>query len=216
VTNAKFEALVKRLEVFARKNPKGYQFLVGSIALLGYAYMVAIVMVAIFVLIITIAGFLAIIRFTNRIDRLTLGFFFIIVAILIVPIVTIFRAIWIALTIKVPPPIGLPLNRQEFPELAQLVDGLAREIGVKNLKRILLIPEFNASVIQIPKYGAFGFADNYLTIGLPLLQSISPNQLMAILSHEFGHLSCSTFKAHAPLVISFREATPTASLNQLG
>jgi Zn-dependent protease with chaperone function len=196
VTNAKFEALVKRLEVFARRNPQGYQFLVGAIAVLGYAYMVAIFAVAISLLIVTIAGFLAIIQSTSSKSNIgtAIKFFIIIVAILIVPIASIFRAIWIALTIKVPPPVGLPLNRKEFPELAQLVDKLAREIGVKNLKRIVLVPEFNASVVQIPKYGAFGFADNYLTIGLPLLQSISPKQLMAILSHEFGHLSSNHSK----------------------
>jgi Zn-dependent protease with chaperone function len=199
MTNAKFEALVKRLEIFARKNPQGYQFLVGAIAILGYAYMVAIVAVAIALLIVTIAGFLSIIQSTTSKSNIgtAIKFFIIIVAILIVPIATIFRAIWIALTIKVPPPVGLPLNRKEFPELAQLVDRLAREIGVQNLKRIVLVPEFNASVVQIPKYGAFGFADNYLTIGLPLLQSISPKQLIAILSHEFGHLSSNHSKFEA-------------------
>lgn len=197
MTNAKFEALVKRLEVSARKNPRGYQLLVGVIAILGYAYMVAIVAVAILLLILTVAGFLAIIRFTNSINRITLGFFFLIVAILIVPIAVIFEAIWKALTIKVASPVGLPLNRKEFPELAQLVDRLAREIGVENLRRILLVPEFNASVVQVPKYGAFGFADNYLMIGLPLLQSISSNQLTAILSHEFGHLSSNHSKFDA-------------------
>jgi Zn-dependent protease with chaperone function len=194
VTNAKFEALVKRLEVFASKNPKGYKFLVGAIAIIGYAYMVAIVAVAILLLVVTISGFLAIIRSTNTINGGTVKFFLVIVAILLMIIAVVFQAIWTALTIKSPPPVGLPLNRKEFPELAQLIDRLAREIGVENLKRIFLVPEFNASVVQIPKYGAFGFADNYLTIGLPLLQSVSPKQLTAILSHEFGHLSSNHSK----------------------
>jgi Zn-dependent protease with chaperone function len=197
VTNAKFEALVKRLEVFARRNPKGYKFLVGAIAILGYAYMVAILAMAIFLLIVTIAGFFAIIRFISVVNTGALKFFLIIIGILLMIIVVILHAIWTALTIKSSPPIGLQLNRQEFPELAQLVDKLAREIGVGNLKRILLVPEFNASVVQVPKYGAFGFADNYLMIGLPLLQSISPNQLIAILSHELGHLSSNHSKFDA-------------------
>ncbi len=197
MTNAKFEDLVQRLEVFARKHPKGYQFLVGAIAILGYAYMVAIVAVEILLLIVTISGFSAMLRSGNSINGSTVKFFIIIVVFLLLAIVVVLRAIWMALTIKVPPPVGLPLNRKEFPELAQLVDRLAREIGVKNLKRILLVPEFNASVVQVPKYGAFGFADNYLTIGLPLLQSISSNQLMAILAHEFGHLSSNHAKFEA-------------------
>jgi Zn-dependent protease with chaperone function len=196
VTNAKFEALVKRLEVFAHKNPKGYQFLVGAVAVLGYAYMVAIVVIAISLLIVTVTGFLAIIKSTSSSGNIgtAVKFFIIIMAMLLTIIVFVFQAIWTALTIKSPLPVGLPLNRQEFPELAQLVDRLARDIGVENLKRIFLVPEFNASVVQIPKYGAFGFADNYLMLGLPLLQSVSPKQLIAILSHEFGHLSSNHSK----------------------
>jgi Zn-dependent protease with chaperone function len=199
VTNTKFEALVKRLEVFAHQNPKGYKFLVGAIAILGYAYIVAIVAVAILLLIVTVTGFLAIIRSTSSSGNIgtAVKFFIIIMAMLLTIIGVVFRAIWTALTMKVDPPMGLPLNRQEFPELAQLVDRLAREVGVENLKRILLVPEFNASVVQIPRYGAVGFADNYLTIGLPLLQSISSNQLIAILSHEFGHLSSNHSKFDA-------------------
>jgi Zn-dependent protease with chaperone function len=195
VTNAKFEALVKRLEVFARKNPQGYQLLVGAIAILGYTYMVAIVVVAILLLILTITSFLAIFKSTSSGNiGVMVKFLIIIVAMLGMIIMFVFQAIWTALTIKSPLPVGLQLSRKEFPELAQLVDRLARDIGVNNLKRIFLVPEFNASVVQIPKYGAFGFADNYLMIGLPLLQSVSPKQLIAILSHEFGHLSSNHSK----------------------
>jgi Zn-dependent protease with chaperone function len=196
VTNAKFEALVKRLEVFARNHPQGYQLLVGVIAILGYAYMVTIIAVAILLLILAITGFLAMIKSAGSSGNIgvMVKFLIIIVAMLGIIIVFVFQAIWTALTIKSPLPVGLPLNRKEFPELAQLVDRLARDIGVDNLKRIFLVPEFNASVVQIPKYGAFGFADNYLMIGLPLLQSVSPKQLIAILSHEFGHLSSNHSK----------------------
>ncbi len=197
MTEAKFEALVKRLEVFARKHPKGYQFLVGAIAIGGYAYMVMIVAIAIVLSIVTIAGFLAMIRATNRINGNAIKIFIIIIVFLLVTIAAILRAIWSAVTIKFPPPVGLPLNRQDFPTFTKLIERLAREIGVHNLKRILLVPEFNASVVQIPKYGAFGFADNYLIVGLPLLQSISPNQLIAILAHEFGHLSSNHSKFEA-------------------
>jgi Zn-dependent protease with chaperone function len=197
VTEAKFEALVKRLEVFARQQPKVYQLLVGAIAIGGYAYMMMIVAIAIVLSIVTIAIFLATIRATNSISGNAIKLFIIIIVFLLVTIAAVFRAIWSAVTIKFPPPVGLPLNRKEFPALTKLIDRLAREIGVHNLKRILLVPDFNASVVQIPKYGAFGFADNYLIIGLPLLQSISPNQLIAILAHEFGHLSSNHSKFEA-------------------
>ena len=143
MTNAKFEALVKRLEVSARKNPRGYQLLVGAIAILGYAYIVAIVAVAILLLILTVTGFLAIIKSTSGSGNIgvAIKFFIIIVVMLLTIIAFVFQAIWKALTIKIAPPVGLPLNRKEFPELAQLVDRLAREIGIENLRRILLVPE---------------------------------------------------------------------------
>jgi hypothetical protein len=89
VTNAKFEALVKRLEVFARNHPQGYQFLVGAIAILGYAYMVAIVVVAISLLIATVTSFLAIIKSTSSSGNIGVAIKFLIIIIAMLLMITV-------------------------------------------------------------------------------------------------------------------------------
>ena len=35
----------------------------------------------------------------------------------------------------------------------------------------------------------FGWLNNYLVLGLPLLRALSPAEFRAVLAHEFGHLS---------------------------
>ncbi|GET40890.1 M48 family metallopeptidase [Microseira wollei] len=54
---------------------------------------------------------------------------------------------------------------------------------------ILLLDEFNAAVVQRPRLGIFGWQQNYLLIGLPLMQALSQSQFRAVLAHELGHLS---------------------------
>ncbi len=189
MTQEQFEALVQRLEVFSQKYPQQYQFRVGCIALLGYSYMVTILVIAIALLYGSIACFMAFIATAHSVSGAALKGLLILVAFLFVIIFAIFKAIWDALTIKIPTPTGLALSPKQVPELTKLVARLSQDIGINNLKRILVVPEFNASVIQIPQFGVFGIVHNYLVIGLPLLQSLTPNQFIAVLAHEFGHLS---------------------------
>jgi Zn-dependent protease with chaperone function len=47
----------------------------------------------------------------------------------------------------------------------------------------------NASVVQIPRLGVFGWSRNYLTVGVPLLDAVTPEQFEAVLAHELGHLA---------------------------
>lgn len=54
---------------------------------------------------------------------------------------------------------------------------------------MLIDDAFNASIMQTPRLGVFGWYRSYLVIGLPLLQLFIPEQFRAVLAHEFGHLS---------------------------
>src|SRR5207248_8888294 len=56
-------------------------------------------------------------------------------------------------------------------------------------QHVLLDESFNAGVIQIPRLGLLGWQRNYLVIGLPLMQALSPEQFRAAIAHEMGHLS---------------------------
>jgi hypothetical protein len=55
--------------------------------------------------------------------------------------------------------------------------------------RVLMERDMNAAVEQRPRLGIFGWQENTLFVGLPLLQALSPEQARAVLAHEFGHLS---------------------------
>jgi hypothetical protein len=52
-----------------------------------------------------------------------------------------------------------------------------------------LSDEFNASMVQIPEFGMFGWNRNYLVLGLPVMKALQPEEFRSVLAHEFGHLS---------------------------
>jgi Zn-dependent protease with chaperone function len=70
-----------------------------------------------------------------------------------------------------------------------LIDGLRRRLNAPRFHHVLITDDFNAGVVQSPRLGIFGLPRNYLLIGLPLMQSLSVEQLKAVLAHEFGHLA---------------------------
>jgi hypothetical protein len=70
-----------------------------------------------------------------------------------------------------------------------MIEDIRKTLGAPSFHHVLLNNEFNASVIQVPRFGLFGGSRNYLTIGLPLLKGTTSAQTRAILAHEFGHLS---------------------------
>ena len=84
---------------------------------------------------------------------------------------------------------GIDLPRGEAPALHQLADALAKRMGAKPVDAVHITAEMNAAVHQRPRWGVFGPMRTTLVIGLPLVLSIAPAQLTAILAHETGHLA---------------------------
>ncbi len=177
VTQQQFDALIQRLENLARRQPGRYKLRVGLLALLGYAYIFCV-----------LAGLLAVLALlvlavfsTGRIN-----FYMVKLGILIlVPMLIILQSLWVTF----PPPTGLELHRHQVPRLFQLIDKLTKALDAPQFHRILLTGDFNAGVFQRPRLGVFGWQQNYLLLGLPLMQALSPAQLSAVLAHEIGHLS---------------------------
>ncbi|MCM3574545.1 M48 family metallopeptidase [Mesobacillus subterraneus] len=76
------------------------------------------------------------------------------------------------------------ISRQEFPFLFKAVDQLADAMHVKRIDGIIIDDEFNASVAQV------GWRRRkIIKIGLPLFSIMEPEEQLAILAHEFGHIS---------------------------
>ncbi len=185
----KFNKLVKKLEKYAKKHPLAYKFQVAFLAIFGHLFMLAIfalclyLLLSIFSLIFRpeLASFISNYRGTRVV--------FVLILFLSVTTLTIGKAFLELLLFKFPPPKGVYVRRSETPELFSLVGSLIVKLKSLKLHRIVITDEFTASVMQIPSMGLFGKSRNYLIIGLPLLYSVSPVELQAILAHELGHLS---------------------------
>jgi len=176
-TREEFTALVKRLEGESKREPGAYRFWLGALAVIGYAYIL-------FMLLLLLGLLAGMVLFAVNTGRVYVGeikiFFF-----LLVVIYVILRSLWVT----VPPPEGIALQRAEAPQLFELIDSISRALKTPRLDHVLLTGDFNAAVAQLPRLGLFGVYKNYLILGYPLLQAVSPEQFRAILTHEMGHLS---------------------------
>ncbi len=176
MTEKQFAQLVRRLEVYARHYPAQYKIKVALVAMMGYAY-------TLMVLGLVVALALACFFFINdgssaKAVLLKIGIGLTVLATVIV------RALWVRLT----PPTGIEIRREEAPRLFLLIDKLTEALGTPRFHHVLIVNDFNAAVVQTPRLGAFGWYRNYLLIGMPLMLSTTPRQFRAVLAHEFGHL----------------------------
>ncbi len=94
------------------------------------------------------------------------------------------RALWCRLDA----PTGTALAHSDAPELFEALERIRQKIKGPPIHHVLLDGSFNASISQIPRWGLFGGATNYLTIGLPLLLAIDRQRFLGVMAHEYGHL----------------------------
>jgi Zn-dependent protease with chaperone function len=74
------------------------------------------------------------------------------------------------------------VSREEAPQLWALTDRIASELGTRRPDAILLDARYNAS------YARVGWRRRtVLTLGLPLWTTLSEQERVALLAHEFGH-----------------------------
>jgi len=170
-----FVALVERLETYERKHPGTYRFRVGLLAALGYLFLFGIMTFALLMVVGVI--------FFGRIN-------YVVIKVLIIPLgiaAVVLRSLWI----EFPEPEGHELKYNDAPRLFELVGQVRNATKGPPVHKVLLTQDYNAGIIQRPRLGMFGWHQNYLQVGLPLLQALSPTDIRAIMAHEFGHLSGS-------------------------
>lgn len=82
-------------------------------------------------------------------------------------------------------PVRWPKNtvsRSDYPALYGLLDRMTKELGTTPVAGLILNEEYNASITQI------GIRRKKLvTLGLPLLSVLTPQERVVVLAHEFGH-----------------------------
>ena len=169
-----FEALVSRMERVARDRPESYGRRVLWLASLGYAYLLFLTLVLTGL---TVAAGFSIHRIGYLGAKLT-----IVVGVLWL---TVARSLWV----RSAPPRGVSVTRANAPQLFRLLDALRVRLKSAAIHEVLITPEFNAGIAQVPRLGIFGWHRNYLTLGLPLMKGLTVEQFKSVLAHETGHLS---------------------------
>ena len=174
MTNQEFDALVFKLEQHARQSPSKYQVQVLFLALFGNFYLGLMLLVVASILIASIA-LITVLKW---------------VAIKLVIVVGVFLWMLIkALWVRIPAPTGFEIDAKQAPELFLMIAELRSALNSPQFHHVLVTDEFNAAVVQSPRFGIFGAYRNYLLIGLPLMKALTREQFKAVLAHEFGHLA---------------------------
>jgi Zn-dependent protease with chaperone function len=178
LTQEEFENSIEVLEAYADRQPHKFRQRVFWLATMGYGYLLFVVSLLVWS-IFTIPSLP-----TNSLPygSMWLGCLLLIAIILLGIIV---RSLWV----NSHKPEGQKLRHDEAPQLFELINELATTLDVPKFHRILITNELNAAVYQRPLLGIFGWFQNYLLIGLPLMEALTVEQFRAVLGHEFGHLS---------------------------
>jgi Zn-dependent protease with chaperone function len=179
MTREAFDKLVARVEAGLGRNPKALRRRVLWLVLVGYAGL----LVGLLLILLVAAGFFATMFWADLEGKIVCG--------LAGAIVLLFGgyAALRALLVRVPPPEGRAVPPGEAPALHALLDELRAKSNSAPFHRVLLDADLNACVVQVPRLGLLGWPRNYLIIGLPLMDCLSPEELRAVLAHEFAHLS---------------------------
>lgn len=177
---ASYNRLVKELEALARTEPVALRRGALAFVALGYVYVGAVLLV---IAGLGIGTFLAMVAAEKaNLGAIKIGFALLALAWIIA------KTLWIRVT----PPTGTPLVAGAAPVLDRRLEEIRIALDAPKPDVVLLTMEFNASVVQIPRFGIFGWPRTYLQLGVPLMCGVQAREFDAILAHEFAHLS----KAH--------------------
>lgn len=91
--------------------------------------------------------------------------------------------------LKFPPVRGLPLTREMAPGLFDSIKEVRAHFGRPTIEHVVITDQFEIRIESIPKSGVPFRFSNTLVIGLPLLQSLTPDELRCELSRCIGQHS---------------------------
>jgi Zn-dependent protease with chaperone function len=176
MTHQHFINLVSKLESQARRKPTAYKVKVRLLALLGNAYVGSILLILLALVAILVVS---LVKFKSGIWGMK-GLF------IVGPFLYV---VLICLWVKVGPPEGIGISARKAPELFAIIQELRRKLGAPRFHDVLITFDLNAAIVQLPRFGIFGWPRNYLLVGMPLLKSLTCEQFKSVLAHEFGHLA---------------------------
>lgn len=180
MTREQFDQLVRAIETRYAGRPEALARRAALWALIGYGWFASTAMV-----VLVLSGFF----FFLGIRAAPEGILFCVLGglVLIAGGAGVVRTLWIQLA----PPEGRAVSPEEAPILHQRLRDLRDRLKSTAFHKVLLVPDYNAAVVQTPRWGIFGWWRNYLLLGLPLMETLSEEEFCAVIAHEFAHLSRS-------------------------
>jgi Zn-dependent protease with chaperone function len=185
-----FERMVARLEAESAQRPGAYQAKVALLALLGFGLLALIIGLSGAGLLLIVAAAIAMLATGGGALILLLKFGKLLL-LLAVPLWFLMKSSVQALFVRLPAPQGRELERGEAPGLFDAMDDMRRRLKGPRFHHVLITDDLNAAVVQRPAFGLFGWPRNYLLLGLPLLEALTPEEALAVVAHEYGHLAGS-------------------------
>ena len=173
------ERLIEAAELEVQQHPRLYNVKVAMLALLGYAVIFG--MLFLLISIVGGIGWAALASTSLLILLVKKKIIFVILAMIYVLV----RALWV----KFEKPTGYELKAKNYPALFAELKSLSQQLGAPAIHQVILTPEYNAGILQLPRLGIFGWHKNTLFLGLELLMSMTPEQARSVIAHELGHLS---------------------------
>jgi len=186
--NEELDQLISRLEVMAKDHPARYTFYVISVALLGFAILGVAILSSLLSVALLVGLALLVVATGGKALILVakLGKLLILLAL---PAWVMIRSSFSLLFTRFPSPEGRELLPAEAPALFARLSDIRKQLKGPRIHHVLLTDELNAAIVQHPRFGLLGWEKNYLILGLPLLQALSEEEALAVVAHEYGHLS---------------------------
>lgn len=186
--NRDYDALISRLEKTASEHPAKYQSKVIGVAALGFGILAvaigwALAAVALLgggLLLIILSGGKALLLFAKLGKALIL---------LALPAWAMVKSSFKLLLSRFPRRQGRRVTREDAPTLFTRLDDIRARTKGPRVHHVLIDNQMNAAIVQHPRFGLLGWEENYLILGLPLLQVLSEQEALAVVAHECGHLS---------------------------
>ena len=193
MAGVRFEALVRKLERHAKEQPRAYQAQVGLLAALGYVYIFGVVLLLLGLIGGLIGGVVVLCVWVGSHPSAGAGMLNLLK--LLIPLglglVALIGVVFRAFQVHFPVPEGTAVERAQAPRLFAALDEVCDRLRAPRFHHVLMDDDFNAYVSQHPRFGLLGGHVNYLVLGLPYLEALSPAQFRSVLAHEIGHLSRS-------------------------
>ena len=186
--NTQFESLISRLEKVARDNPRRYLASVLGVAMLGFGVLALAILYALApaALLAALAAVVVLSGGKALLILLKLGK---LLLVLVIPAWLMIKSSVQMLFARFPRPDGRALLPNEAPALFARLDELRERMHGPRIHHVLLTDELNAAIVQHPRFGLFGWEENYLILGFQYLQIMSEQEALSVVAHEYGHLA---------------------------